>query len=68
MEGIWALAADSLRVVSGGHDGMLKIWDTRSAKCERTFTGHAGPVTCCALSDRMMVSGGEDHQVRVYGF
>ena len=34
VEGIWALAADSLRVVSGAEDKMVKVWDTRSGKCE----------------------------------
>ncbi|KAL6716869.1 hypothetical protein ACLMJK_004781 [Lecanora helva] len=34
VEGIWALAADSLRMVSGAEDRMVKVWDTRSGKCE----------------------------------
>ena len=38
VEGVWALAADSLRVVSGAEDRMVKVWDTRSGKCEVCFT------------------------------
>ena len=34
VEGIWALAADSLRMVSGAEDRMVKVWDARSGKCE----------------------------------
>ena len=34
VEGIWALAADSLRIVSGAEDRMVKVWDARSGKCE----------------------------------
>lgn len=68
VEGIWALAADTLRVVSGAEDRMVKVWDTRSGRCERTFTGHAGPVTCIGLSDSRMCSGGEDCEVRMYSF
>lgn len=34
VEGIWALVADSLRIVSGAEDRMVKVWDTRSGKCE----------------------------------
>lgn len=34
VEGVWSLAADSLRVVSGAQDRMVKVWDTRSGKCE----------------------------------
>ncbi|EXJ82723.1 F-box and WD-40 domain-containing protein MET30 [Capronia epimyces CBS 606.96] len=68
VEGVWAVAADTLRLVSGSEDSMVKVWDPRSGKCERTFTGHAGPVTCVGLSDSRMCSGGEDGEVRVYNF
>ena len=67
VEGIWALAADTLRVVSGAQDRTVKVWDTRG-KCERTFGGHTGPVTCVSLSDTRMCSGGEDCEVRMYSF
>jgi F-box/WD-40 domain protein MET30 len=68
VEGIWALAGDTLRVVSGGEDRMVKVWDARTGKCERTFTGHAAPVTCIGLSDSRMITGSEDCEVRVYSF
>ena len=68
VEGVWALAADTLRVVSGAEDRMVKVWDARSGKCERTFTGHAGPVTCIGLNDSRMCTGSEDCKVRLYSF
>jgi F-box and WD-40 domain protein MET30 len=68
VEGVWALAADTLRIVSGAEDRMVKVWDTRSERCERTFTGHAGPVTCVGLSDERMATGSEDCDVRIYSF
>jgi F-box and WD-40 domain protein MET30 len=68
VEGIWAVAGDSLRVLSGANDSMTKIWEPRSGKCERSFTGHAGPVTCVGLSDSRMASGSEDGEVRLYSF
>lgn len=68
VEGVWALAADSLRIVSGAQDRTLKVWDPRTGKCERTFTGHTGPVTCIGLSDSRVCSAGEDGEVRVYCF
>ena len=67
VEGVWALAADTLRVVSGSQDRTVKVWDTKG-KCERTFGGHTGPVTCIGLSDSRMCSGGEDCEVRMYSF
>lgn len=68
VEGVWALAGDTLRVVSGAEDRMVKVWDARSGRCERTFTGHAGPVTCIGLSDSKMVTGSEDCEVRLHSF
>lgn len=68
VQGIWALAADTLRIVSGAQDGMVKVWDPRTGKCERTFTGHVGPVTCVGLSDSRFCTGSEDCEVRMYSF
>lgn len=68
LEGVWALAADTLRIVSGAEDRMVKIWDPRTGKCERTFTGHSGPVTCIDLGDSRFATGSEDCEVRMYSF
>lgn len=68
VEGVWALAGDSLRVVSGAQDRMVKVWDARTGKCDRTFTGHSNAVTCIGLSDSRMITGSEDHEVRLYSF
>ncbi|KKK12571.1 sulfur metabolite repression control protein [Aspergillus rambellii] len=68
LEGVWALSADTLRIVSGAEDRMVKIWDPRTGKCERTFTGHSGPVTCLGLGDSRFATGSEDCEVRMYCF
>jgi len=68
VEGIWALAADTLRVVSGAEDRMVKVWDPKTGLCERGFVGHTGPVTCIGLSDSKLVTGSEDFDVRVQEF
>ncbi|CCD55227.1 hypothetical protein BofuT4_P156230.1 [Botrytis cinerea T4] len=68
VEGVWALAGDTLRVVSGAQDMMTKVWDARTGKCDRTFTDHRGPVTCIGLSDSRMCTGSEDCEVRLYSF
>jgi F-box/WD-40 domain protein MET30 len=68
VEGVWALAGDTLRFVSGAEDRMVKVWDARSGKCERTLAGHEGPVTCLGLSDSKLATGSEDCVVRVLSF
>src|SRR5690606_3982208 len=59
VEGVWGLAADSLRLISGAEDRMVKVWDVKTGKCRRTITGHSGPVTCVGLSDSKLVTGSE---------
>ncbi|KAH4223382.1 hypothetical protein HBI06_135080 [Parastagonospora nodorum] len=68
IEGIWSLAADSLRLVSGAEDKTIKIWDPRTGKNEGTMAGHTGPVTCVGVSDSRIASGSEDGTVRVLCF
>ncbi|KAL5433287.1 hypothetical protein PMIN07_009401 [Paraphaeosphaeria minitans] len=68
IEGVWSLAADTLRLVSGAEDKLIKIWDPRTGKHERTLSGHEGPVNCVALSDSRLISGSEDGTVRVHCF
>ena len=68
VEGVWALAADTLRFVSGAEDRMTKVWDPVTGRCEATFTGHAGPVTCVGLSDSRFCTGSEDGEVRMYSY
>jgi F-box/WD-40 domain protein MET30 len=68
LEGVWSLAGDTIRVISGANDGMVKCWEPRAGKCDATFVGHRGPVTCVGLSDSRMASGSEDGEVRIYSF
>jgi F-box/WD-40 domain protein MET30 len=68
VEGVWALAGDTLRVVSGAEDRMVKVWDARTGKCEKTFSGHTGAVSCIGLSDSRMCTGSIDCEARLYSF
>jgi F-box/WD-40 domain protein MET30 len=68
VEGVWALAGDTLRVVSGAEDRMVKVWDARTGKCEKTFSGHTGAVSCIGLSDSRMCTGSIDCEARMYSF
>ncbi|KAG9242978.1 WD40-repeat-containing domain protein [Calycina marina] len=69
VEGVWGIAADTIRIVSCAQDRMTKIWDAPTGKCVRTITaGHEGPITCIGLSDSRLVTGSDDCTVRVLDF
>jgi WD40 repeat protein/beta-lactamase regulating signal transducer with metallopeptidase domain len=44
------LLKDGKRIVSGGHDRLVKVFDRESGKLLHTLEGHQAPVTCGALS------------------
>ena len=41
---MYALQYTTSTIVSGGGDATIKIWDTRTVKCQRTLLGHDGTV------------------------
>eukprot|EP00644_Phytophthora_capsici_P000510 jgi/Phyca11/540405/estExt2_Genewise1Plus.C_PHYCAscaffold_40937 len=54
------------RVVSGGMDSKLCLWDASGVKCE-DLLGHSGSVSCVlALNDEMLVSAGYDKMLRLW--
>lgn len=67
IEGVWSIAADTFRIISGAHDRMIKVWDLQNGKCLHTF-GNAASVSCVALSDSKFVSGLENGEVKMYCF
>ncbi|KAF5698708.1 sulfur controller-2 [Fusarium mundagurra] len=67
-DGVWALAADILRIVSGAGDAQVKVWDLTKTECTRTIPGHREPVTCVSLSDAMFCTGSDDGQARLFDF
>jgi serine/threonine-protein kinase len=63
-----ALSADGKRLLVGGTDGSLRLWDVVGKQRLRSFQGHDGPVKCVAFSadGRLAVSGGADGTVRLW--
>lgn len=54
------------RIVSGGMDSKLCLWDATGVKCE-DLTGHSGSVSLVQpLSDELIFSAGYDKTVRVW--
>ncbi|SCU77695.1 LAME_0A01948g1_1 [Lachancea meyersii CBS 8951] len=68
LEGIWDIAADNFRIVSGAHDKTVKVWDLQSGKCIHTFDSHKAPITCVGIGDSEFVSGDELGCVKLHRF
>lgn len=67
--GIWGVAAspDGRWFATASFDHTVKLWDARTGRAARTFTGHPGPVWCVAFSpDGQLLAGGGDGGVRVW--
>ncbi len=63
-----AITGDGTRVVSAGHDGTVRLWDTATGECLRVMTGHEGGVTSCAITcdAARVASAGHDGTVRLW--
>jgi U3 small nucleolar RNA-associated protein 12 len=61
-----AFIDDCARIVSCSKDGSLKVWDVGQQRCVQTLPGHRGEVWSFDCSDRWMVSGGKDADLRVW--
>jgi len=62
-----AFTDGSFRLLSGGDDRTLAVWDARNGELLARLEGHLGAViACAALPDGRCASGGEDHSVCVW--
>jgi len=53
-------------VLAGCNDGTIHLYDPLRSTLVRAFRGHEETVTCLALDGNFLVSGAEDHTVRVW--
>lgn len=84
IEGVWSVVGDSLRLASGSHDKTIKVrihdivrawtdlrmqvWQREENAPPLNLVGHEGPVTCLQLSDDKIISGSDDHSIKVWSF
>ncbi|KAL6230696.1 WD40-repeat-containing domain protein [Aspergillus navahoensis] len=63
-----AFSPDNSRVASGSKDKTVKIWDTQSGACLRTFKGHDTLVRSVAFSpdNSRIASGSYDKTVKIW--
>jgi WD40 repeat protein len=59
------LIDDSL-LATAGSDNQISIWDLNTSTKRDSLTGHTGTVSCLAGSQRVLVSGSYDTQVRIW--
>jgi WD40 repeat protein len=67
---VWAVAVtpDSARIVSGGNDRTVRIWNLATWALERTLKGHTDRVYAVAVTPdgSRIVSGGGDDTIRIW--
>ena len=63
-----AWLAASRYVATGCVDGKVRLWDSLSGDCIRTFSGHADAIQSLSLSANQdyLVSGSSDGTARVF--
>ena len=61
------LATQRNRVVTGGFDRTLRLWDLGSGECVRLMAGHTHSVRCLALTEKSRVaSGSGDKTIKLW--
>lgn len=55
-------------LVSGSHDGYIKVWDLHTKEIQRSLISHGYAVLClCKTQDeKVVISGGDDFKIRLW--
>ncbi|KAI8869049.1 WD40 repeat-like protein [Ramicandelaber brevisporus] len=67
-EGVLCLQFDDRILVTGGFDGLAKVWDVETGRQLRTLSGHRGPVRTLYFDECKLVTGSDDSTVRVWNY
>src|SRR5437868_6723360 len=62
-----AVSPDGVLLAIGGHDGVIRLWDTVSEQIRvPVLQGHRGPVYGLIFRDKRLYSGGGDGRILVW--
>ncbi|KAF4316689.1 hypothetical protein BBO99_00006681 [Phytophthora kernoviae] len=63
---LYVIPLGDRRIISGGMDSKLCLWDATGVKCE-DLLGHSGSVSCVlSMGDEMVLSAGYDKMLRLW--
>eukprot|EP01119_Soliformovum_irregulare_P015900 TRINITY_DN4546_c0_g3_i1.p1 TRINITY_DN4546_c0_g3~~TRINITY_DN4546_c0_g3_i1.p1 ORF type:complete len:1390 (-),score=369.29 TRINITY_DN4546_c0_g3_i1:38-4207(-) len=66
-EGVLSAVLTDMGPISGSCDGTIRVWNTFTAKCVSTMTGHTGWVNLLEIyDDGKLVSGSYDHSLKLW--
>lgn len=53
-------------LVSASSDALIKLWQISTGQCIREFAGHKHGLACVQYDGKRIVSGSNDHTIRVW--
>jgi WD40 repeat protein len=54
------------KIISGGSDGQIYLWDLDSGTCLNSLIGHEDRISCLEMDETNIVSGSHDKTIRVW--